>query len=413
MKFRIGIFFIVLGTCLAAWVPAVGAQTWGETLFRVKTHDFGRVAIGSDSVFRFEMENLYEEDVRILGVHSSCGCTIPSAPTRVLKSEEKGEVVARFNTNGQHTREKSATLTVELETVVGGKTLRDTVLLSVSGYIRPDVVLTPGIVEFGSVREGQPVVRTVLLEYAGRNDWSLTKINRSNPFIHAKAEGIRRSGGDVAYQITVTLKKDAPIGYVRDVLRFTTNEKKPGQTEPVEIVLPIQGVVMAPIHAKPSPFMLGILTPGESVSKNIVVRSDTPFRILEVSSSDTRFRFTFSEEESTIQLVSALFSAKRSTTDQTLTISDEIRIRTNLPDQEFVTLRAQALLAPKEFLAQSGSEPPPFEVANRAKPVTDGVRLNPDLSGAFVAPVLPELKTSALKPTGGARFGTPTLQGTD
>ena len=359
MYYRI-VTCLTSGLMAVVFCASVDAQTWGESLFRVKNHDFGRVAIGADAVYRFEIENVYEEDIRILGVHSSCGCTIPSVSTRRLKSEEKGEIVARYNTNGQHTREKSATLTVDLETTVDGQTIRDTVLLTVTGYIRPDVVLTPGIVEFGSVREGQPVARTIQLDYAGRSDWALTKIERSNPYVHAKAEEVKRSGGEVAYQITVTLKKDAPVGYVKDVLRFRTNEKN-GQNTASEIVLPIQGMVMAPIHAKPSPFMVGILSPGESVSKNIVVRSDTPFRIMDVTTTDKRFRFTFSEEESSIQLVSVLFSAKNSETDKPRTISDEIRIRTNLPDQEFVTLQAKALLAPPDFMTRSETMSPKTE----------------------------------------------------
>ncbi len=350
---------------------AASGQTWGERLFTERSHDFGRVAIGSDTVHRFAMENVFEEDIRILGVHSSCGCTMPGMSKKLLKSQETGVIIARFNTGGQYTREKAATLTVDLETTVKGQTVRDTVLLSVSGYIRPDVVLTPGIAEFGAVREGQAAERTVRLEYAGRSDWALTRIERSNPFVHAKAEEIKRGGGEVVYIITVTLKKDSPAGYVKDVLRLSTNENKLGGGVN-EIVLPLQGMVMAPIHAKPSPFMAGILEPGESVAKNIVVRSETPFRIENVTTADKRFRFSYSDTESAIQLISVFFAVEpddvepieNSHTAQPLPtgghlpphtnagnalsepqkLSNEILIKTNLPDQEFVTLEAKALL---------------------------------------------------------------------
>ena len=320
-------------------LPVLGkaAESWGAAMFQEKRFDFGRVAIGSDAEHRFVIKNVFQEDVRLVSVRSSCGCTEPSLTKKLLTSLETAEVVAKFNTSGQHLRDKTATLTVHLETVKGGKVLRDSVQLHVSGYVRPDVVLTPGIVEFGSVPEGKVVVRTVQLEYAGRNDWALVKVERTNPFVHARAEEIKREHGEVAYQITVTLKSDAPVGYVKDALRFITNEISPGASAPSEIVLPIQGVVMSPIYAKPSPFMVGVVEVGQNVSKSIVVRSNMPFQILDVSSEDKRFRFTFAEQESPIQIISVLFSAKR---QEPGPVSNKIVIRTNLPDQEFITLEA-------------------------------------------------------------------------
>ncbi len=348
------LFFLAAMLLLPVWGTA--AEPWGSAMVKEKKFDFGRVAIGSDTVHRFTITNVYEQDVRLVDIRSSCGCTIPSLTKKVLKSMEAGEIVAQFNTSGQITRDKSATLTVDLETVVNGKVLRDAVQVHVSGYIRPDVVLTPGIVEFGSVPEGKPVVRTVMLDYAGRNDWALTKVERNNTFVHARAEEVKRQHGEVSYKITVTLKPNAPVGYVRDALRFITNEVAPGASEPSEIALPIQGFVMSPIHAKPSPFMVGIVSVGENVSKTIVVRSDSPFKILDVSTNDKRFRFTYADQESPIQIVAVLFSAKRGEPGP---VDEKIVIRTNLRDQEFVSLDAHGMLVPKENVTASPPESSP------------------------------------------------------
>ncbi len=398
-------------------LPVLGqaAESWGSAMFKEKKFDFGRVAIGSDTVHRFTIKNIYLQDVRLLGIRSSCGCTEPSLTKKVLKSMETAEVVAKFNTSGQHTRDKNATLTLDLETVVDGQVLRDAVQLNVSGYIRPDVVLTPGIVEFGSVAEGKSVVRTMQLEYAGRNDWALVKVERTNPFVHARAEEVKREHGEVAYRVTVTLKNNAPIGYVKDALRFITNEISPGANAPSEIVLPIQGLVMSPIHAKPSPFMVGIVAVGQNVSKNIVVRSDTPFRILGVSSEDKRFRFTFADQESPIQIVSVLFSAKR---QEPGPVSDKIVIRTNLPDQEFVTLDALGRLVPPSSETETSS----LEPASFVSELNEGVRphysmkivekeidmLPEPTKTEFVSSVRVEtVSDEPIPSTGGAKFSRP------
>ncbi|MDR0335983.1 MAG: DUF1573 domain-containing protein [Planctomycetaceae bacterium] len=376
----------------------VAVESWGTDLFRVKKHDFGRVTIGSDVVYRFVMENIYQQEVKILGVHSSCGCTIPSLSTNLLKTGEKGVVIAKFNTNGQHTREKSATLTVDLETMVHGQRLQESVLLYVSGYIRPDVILTPAIVEFGSIPAGQAVVRTVRLDYAGQHDWALTKVERSNPFIHAKAEELNRSSGEIAYRITVTIKDNAPIGYIRDVLRFATNEPSNSLNGATEIVLPVQGVVTAPVQAKPAPFMVGVLSSGETVSKNIVVRSKLPFRIMEVTSQDKRFRFTFSEQESAIQLVSVLFSAKKTQTETLQNITDQIRIRTNLSEQEFITINTLALLTPKELPAKEL----PIEELPASLPLAEPEPIEEQLVPSVTS-------ESVIIPSSKAKFGIPLL----
>jgi len=323
------------------------SETWGAALFKTKQHDFGCVALGAQAEFPFEITNIYNSDVRLLHVRSSCGCTSAKLSTQLLKPGETGAVIARLNTSGQHLREKSAVLTVQLETSINGVRRVDTVQLFVSGYIRPDVVLTPGSVEFGAVAEGTTAERAVQLEYTGRPGWALVKVERSLPFIHAKAEEVRRNQGDIVYKITVTLKDNAPVGYVKDVLSFTTNELQPGKAEPVEIVLPVQGVVLAPMRVTPSPMLIGILTPGDTVSKNIVLRNVTPFRITGIMASDNRFRFAFSNQESTLQLVSLSFSAKEVTSEQSQVIADVVRISTNDSRQKDVTVNVVVQVMPE------------------------------------------------------------------
>jgi len=339
LLFLLFIFCIVL-TEHNVVTNTVVANTWGASLFATQRHDFGRVPLGADVEFRFELTNIYNHELRLVGLRSSCSCVSPRLSTQILQPGETGAVVARFNTTGQHLRSRSSVLTVQLETVINGMPRRDTVQLFVSGYVRPDVLLTPGSVEFGAVSEGTAVVRTLQMEHTGRPGWALTGIERSLPFIHARAEEIRRTHGEVTYRITATLLENAPPGYVRDILRFTTNEMQPGRAEPVEVTVPVHGVVTTAIQAKPSPIQIGILAPGETTVKNIVVRSETPFRITNVAASDNRFRFAFSEHASTVQLISVSFSARQMLPGQSQNFTDVIHISTNDPRQEIITVNA-------------------------------------------------------------------------
>jgi hypothetical protein len=117
---------------------------------------------------------------------------------------------------------------------------------------------------------------------------------------------------------------------------------QPGKAEPVEIILPVQGVVTASMQVKPSPMLIGILAPGETATKNIVLWNETPFRITAVAVPDNRFRFAFSEQESTMQLITLSFSATPILLGQPHDITEVIRISTNDPRQSTITVNAFA-----------------------------------------------------------------------
>ena len=71
---------LTLAICL--FLPAMAgqasAQDWADKMFKVKEHDFRIVGRGTKSEFHFEFTNLYEEDVHIQSVRTSCGCTTPT-----------------------------------------------------------------------------------------------------------------------------------------------------------------------------------------------------------------------------------------------------------------------------------------------------------------------------------------------
>lgn len=324
------------------------SESWGESLFETRRHDFGRVAIGAKAEYRFAMTNRFKQDIRIISLNTSCGCTLSNLSSDFIASGNTEYLTATLNTNGQHTLEKKAIITIHFEVTIDGQVLYDSAQIFVSGYIRPDVVLSPaGVIEFGAVKRGDTVIRQLKLEYAGNEGWELTKVVRSNPHIHIKAEAIPFpdgsfwQNGEIHYQITATLKPDTPAGYVKDIIRFSTNEKnestKINENKENEIIIPINGVVTEPLQIKPSSFVVGLANAETSVSKNIVVRSDRPFRILEVSCDDQRFRFTFSEHESSIQIISVLFRTKNNS-DTNPNPNPKIQIHTNLPEQKLITL---------------------------------------------------------------------------
>jgi len=267
----------------------VFAQSWADDMFEERRHNFGTIAIGVKTVYHFQFKNPYKDDVHIVDVTSSCRCTKPSVSKKNLKHGETSEIIAELNTSGAFLGSRQATLTVLIDRPVPAE-----VQLQVTAYIRPDVVINPGVAEFGTVSEGKKVSKKLRMEYAGRDDWALTDIESTNPGISAKADLAERGNGHVVYDITVTLRENMRSGYVHGMIRFTTNDPNP---ESSSVALPVQGYIAAPLVAKPSPFTLGFVKPGETVTKNLVLRSATPFKIMKATSADKRFRLALTDTE--------------------------------------------------------------------------------------------------------------------
>ncbi len=267
-----------------------------------RLHDFGSVALHSNVEHRFQFKNVYDSDVVISSVSSNCGCTKASASKSLIRPGETGEIIARVDTSGrEHTKARKATIRV-----LFSKPAIAEVQLQVKTYIRPDVGFEPGQIELGTVPYGETVVKKAFLQYEGRPDWALVRIQKNNPGIKAEAREVRRQGGGVLYEIQVELKSDASPGYIDDLLRFQTNDR---DTATSSIFLPIKGLVVEPLSVKPSFLQLGVVTQGSKVSKNLVVSGSEPFKILSVSSDDKRFKFIKTDLTRSVHVVPVAFEA--------------------------------------------------------------------------------------------------------
>ncbi len=304
---------ILLSIVLALWLVSSNvvssyAQTsqWAIKMFSEmgteRMHDFGGVALNAEVEQHFQFKNIYNEDVVISSVSSNCGCTKASATKSLVHPNEIGEIIARVDTSGkEHTGQRKATIRVMFD-----KPRLAEVQLQVKTYIRADIGFEPGIIEFGSVRQGESVVKKAFLQYEGRSDWALTSIQKTNPAVRAEAREIQRQGGSIIYEILVELKSNASSGYIRDLLKFQTNENDRVSSS---IFLPLRGLVIEPLSAKPSHLQLGVVAQSTSITKNLVISGSTPFKIVDITSSDSRMSFMKTNLIRTVHVIPVTFKA--------------------------------------------------------------------------------------------------------
>ncbi|MGA2034929.1 MAG: DUF1573 domain-containing protein [Thermoguttaceae bacterium] len=266
------------------WMLLAGSQAWGQEwatkMFENAEHDFGNCARGAKAEHEFALSNIYMEEVHITGVRSSCGCTSVRVGTPTLRTYEKGAIIATFNT-GLFLGQRGATLTVTLD-----KPYPAEVQLHVKGYIHGDVVFEPGSVQLGDVDPAVGAQRQVTVSYAGRSDWRILDVRGVDPHLSAGLVEISRTGGQVAYALAVRLNPGASVGYLNDQIMLVTNDPRTPQ-----IPLTVEARVLGSVTVSPSSLFLGVVEPGERVTKPLVVKGKTPFRIVSISCADGSFEF--------------------------------------------------------------------------------------------------------------------------
>jgi len=247
------------------------AQEWADKMFETRSHDFGTIARAAKAEFAFELSNLYLEDVHIAGVRASCGCTTPRIEKDTLKTYEKGAIIAHVNSESFLGRQ-GATLTVIIDQPQYAE-----VQLQVKVYVYSDILLEPSNVALGNIRRGTSTEQTIRIRYSGRSDWQIVEVKSNNPHLTGKLTETSRQGGQASYDLKVVLDKDAPVGYLNEHLMLVTNDQQAKQ-----IPVLVEGQVQADISVSPASLFLGVLQPGQSVTKQIVVRGQKPFRIASV-----------------------------------------------------------------------------------------------------------------------------------
>jgi len=104
-KAHIKVFIpILLSLCfIALFAGPVKAQEKGSKIvFKETTHDFGKVEEGAELMYEYKFTNGGNENLVILKVQASCGCTGASIGEKTeYKKDETGKIKVTFDTTGK------------------------------------------------------------------------------------------------------------------------------------------------------------------------------------------------------------------------------------------------------------------------------------------------------------------------
>jgi hypothetical protein len=276
---------------------------WAKKMFDSTEHNFGVVARGSEVTHRFRIKNLYKEDVQISTVSTTCGCTTPQFDRDAVKTGGELYVTITMDTNKfQH--QKNSTVTVQFAQPRFAE-----VRIPVEVYIRSDVVLTPGSINFGAVAAGTKTDRSIEIAYAGRPNWTISKVITGDPHVEAKIVPLpgNPAAGTVNYRLDVSLLPGTPVGNLRKQMTLVTDDATGG-----EIPVIVQARVEGDVTITPSIVQLGTVGPGSDTTKTVLLRSNKPFVIEKVECDSNRQAFrmpALGKEAKPVHVLSLAFTA--------------------------------------------------------------------------------------------------------
>jgi len=250
---------LLAAALLIPMVPTLAAD-WSDAVFPVKSHDFGTVAVAAKTEFKFPVYNNFSSTMHIRSVRASCGCTTPIIETEYIEPGKTGSIRARFNTDTFRGK-RGATLTVIID-----KPFYNEVRLRVDGYIRSDMVFHPGSVEFSKLNQGESVTKSSKVMYAGRGDWEVVDVHSNFPWLVPTLKETGRGGGRVNYEISVTVREDAPTGFFQDEVLVLTNDRSMPR-----VPLKVAGQVDSALTISPQAIALGSIKPGQSITQKMIL----------------------------------------------------------------------------------------------------------------------------------------------
>lgn len=270
--------FLMIATLLlpaATTAAAQGVAFDYNAVFPERQFDFGTVARGSKVRHAFRVVNNTPHEIHIASWRTKCGCTEVRVGARDIPPGTQTVVEATVDTT-KFQGYKASGLVLVLDRPYGLE-----VDLNLTCFIRTDVTLSPGGVDFGVVtRSSQPTARLVLNYAGGRPDWQIVKMQTISPAISAKVQEIGRNGGAAQYEIVATLSPTAPTGFLKEEITLFTNDPA-SPTIPISVAAAVQpGVTVSPAILN-----LGRVKPGQVVTKTVTVRSSkaaAPFKLTEV-----------------------------------------------------------------------------------------------------------------------------------
>jgi Protein of unknown function (DUF1573) len=308
-------------TALATDVHA--GSGWAAALVNQTEHNWGTVERGAQLSHQFTITNTTGKDVRIKNVAPSCHCVSPMVTDYTIPPGGTSIIDAKMNTSGFF-GSKTVTITVTFD-----RPRRGELQLRVSTVSSGGANVTSSEVDFGVATLGQKLEKKLLLDFTGAADRKIESVQFNKDKVTASYKELERTTERVRYELTLALPETLPPGQLEEKVLIKTNDPKGGETTVVA-----KARVEGQITMVPETFKLSQLNPGDKLTRNVIIKSGAPFRIVQVNNTLGMFAVQSGGSDKTVQMVSVTFTAPADAAG----IPDHLEFLTSLTDGKPIVL---------------------------------------------------------------------------
>ena len=312
------------------------ADAWTDALFAENQHDFGMVPRGVKVKHDFVLVNRLGEAITIVNLRPSCGCTSGRASASQVGPGQSAVIEAEMDTRN-FVGAKSTILYVNVVTASGRE---GEARLGVSSMILSDIVMNPGAIDFGAVARGQSPTKTLTIDRINAPGWKFVRMVSASRAINAQLAETSRTAASISYTLTVSLKPDAPTGFMRDEIRLVSNDP-----EAPSIPLMVTAWVRGELTAAPSVVSLGQIHSSAGAQGRFVVRASRPFAIRAIEGAGDGFSTSLPDgKRQSMHVVTVAYRPDEGTTRGD--IRHIFRVLTDLPGEPPLDLTATLHIDP-------------------------------------------------------------------
>jgi hypothetical protein len=288
---------LFLAVPLAAQEPPTKSIPWANKFFAGNTdnpppvilQDFGVLPKGTIKAYRFKMTNIYALRMQVQEPHPPCTCMSVAQYTPQLNPQATGYIEIVINT-ALVDGEKEIKLPVDFrgvdpktgDPVTDPKTkmqFQSRAELVIRFVSRKEIAINPGAFQFGQVPAGQKASQTVLITYAGlQPDWKITEVGIPKQLFDATVAvpAVLPRNAKAAYEVTLTLKPNAPAGRLDEHIELKTNE--PGAQAVLNVA--VGGQVQAALSfVNSDQVKFGGVEVGKKEERQVALQAEKPFKV--------------------------------------------------------------------------------------------------------------------------------------
>lgn len=310
--------------------------------------ELGEIMQGEIKHHVFVVGNRGKAPLDIFRVNPTCGCTIAHVKlangqlvdpktlpegTKIctLGPGEKCEVETDFNSTGQQPHKLEKTIVV-----ISSDNKNPALQLTMRVDIQKVVSVEPNPVQFGEITRGAKATQRAWIKLLKAENVEITGFQDKPEFLDVKWEKATAPDGVPAIALDITLKDDAPTGYITNQLVATTNHPKIATVQ-IQIYAQIRSEVTFdtgnPISKERLDF--GVLDAGKVTEKEITIQNGNPAVPYKVTSIEVDSAYKDNIKAELLTVKEGETYKVKVTTDDKLTarfFRGQIKIKADHPD---------------------------------------------------------------------------------